>query len=261
MAIAYRTTGPWGSGQAGNLTPPQVDENFFTLDQRVAAVENNPPTAISIESFVVEGTLLTIVLTNGAEHGPFVLPVAQWRWTGMWQPITQYFVGDIVEDDGSLYFIRVQHISGAAFDPDLFGPEGQVYVLMIAKASQPYDIGMFFNDEVRAGEDLLMIHVAVRSFTIPVNFAGSQAWLERATSASAITLPVYKNLGEVVGTITFTPGALLSGSGQFGVFNTLDAENPISLAATDRISIGQSYEDDPTAAFLSVTIVGATPSL
>jgi hypothetical protein len=260
MAIVYRTTGPWGPGSAGDLLPDVVDNNFFELDTRVTDLENNPPEPISIDSFIVTGTLLTIVMTNGTEHGPFVLPIAQWRWTGAWLAATQYFVGDIVENDGSLYFVRVQHVSGATFDPDLFTAEGQVYVLLIAKAAQPYDIGMFFNDEVRSGEDLLYIHAAVREFTIPVNFEGSKAFLAFATTAATITLPIYKNDG-IIGTITFAPGVQTIGVGQFGTFSSIDTVDPVEVVAGDRISIAQPYEDDPDASHLAVTIVCETPSL
>lgn len=261
MAIVFRTTGPWGSGQAGNLTPDQVDNNFYELHTRVLNLENNPPEPISIDHFEVEGTLLTIVMTNGTEHGPFTLPIAQWRWTGAWLPNTTYFVGDIVENDSSTYFVRVQHVSDAVFDPDLFTVDGQVYVLLLAKASQPYDIGMFFNDVVRAGEDLIMIHVATRAFTIGVNFPLSQAWLQFATTDTIITLPVYKNIGEIIGTISFEPGALLQGTGQFGTFASVDPVNAVSFIPGDRLSVGLPYEDDSTAAMLSVTIATSTPSL
>lgn len=261
MAIVYRTNGVWGAGQGSDLSAPQIDENFHTLHLRVEDLENNPPVAVSIDHFTVEGTLLTITMTDGSEQGPFVLPVAQWRWTGPWQAVTQYFVGDIVEESGNTYFVRVQHISEATFDPTLTTVDGLVYQLILAKAQQPYDLGMYFNDRVPGGTDLLMIHAAVRDFSIPVNFEGSVAFLNTATSSSAIVLPVYKNAGEIIGTITFTPGQNLEGFGQFGVFLSTDLDNPAEFESGDRLSIGQPYEDDVSASHLAVTIVCTTPSL
>lgn len=260
MAIKYRTAGPWGAGSPSNLSPAEVDENFFTLDQRVETLENDPPEAISIDHFVVEGTLLTIVTTDAVEHGPFVLPVAQWRWTGEWLPNTQYFVGDIIENDGSLYFVRVQHVSAATFDPDLFTIDGQVYILMISKAAQPYDMGMFFNDTVQPGVGNMFTHIAVRSFTIPLAFAGSQAWLSVATSTSPITVPIYRDESEIIGLIHFIPGIAVIGDGQLGAFEMIGTE-PIDIVAQNRISIGEPYELDETASGLAVTIVGTTPAV
>lgn len=258
MTIKYRTAGDWGPGVGANLAPEDIDENFWELDQRVETLETTPPVPISIDHFLIEGTLLTIILTNGTEHGPFVLPLAQWRWTGPWQPSTQYFVGDIVQNDGNLYFIRVQHISDTTFDPDLFTIDGEVYILIMARMDQPYDIGMFYNDLIESGSGLLMLHVAARAFEIPVNFADSQAFLHVPTTTTPITLPIYKDDGTgavLVGSLQFEPGAGVSGSGQFGVFVTVDSVNPIEMAPGDRLSIGQPYEDDPTAASLSVTIL------
>lgn len=260
MPLKYRTAGPWGAGSPANLAPAEVDENFYTLDQRIVTLENDPPSAISIDHFVVEGTLLTIVLTNGSEHGPFVLPVAQWRWTGEWLPSTQYFVGDIVENDGSLYFIRVQHISATEFDPNLFTVDGQVYILMIAKAAQPYDIGMFFNGAVQPGVGSMFTHIVVRDFIFPLAFAGSQAWLEVPVSTSEITVPIYRNEETIIGLIHFIPGIGLSGAGQLGAFEFIPTE-ALEIVATDRISIGEPYELDETAQGLSVTLVATTPSI
>lgn len=265
MPIIFRTAGDWGPGQGTNLSAAQVDENFYEIATRLEELETNPPTPISIHHFTVEGSLFTIVLTDGSEHGPFVLPIGQWRWTGPWQPVTQYFVGDILQDtEGNTFFVRVQHISAATFDPDLFTVDGQVYILLISKAAQPYDIGMFYNDLIESGERLLMLHVSVRDFTIPINFEGSQAFLNTPATDTPIILPIYKDDGGgavVVGQITFIPGLDISGTGQFGTFSSVDEENPIEMEAGDRLSISQPYDGDSTAAGLSVTIVTETPSL
>lgn len=265
MALTFRTTGVWGSGKGSNLSATEGDDNIWTLHSRILELEENPPTPIGIHHFEVEGTLLTIVTTDGTEHGPFVLPIAQWRWTGAWLPVVQYFVGDIVENDGNIYFTRVQHISGTEFDPGLFTDEGQVYILILAKAAQPYDIGMFWNDNVHSGDDLLMTHVASRSFFIEPNFPGSQAWLAIGVSESTITLPIYiKRTGEsaaAFGTLTFAFGENFDGPGQFGTFASIDPENSVEVEPGDRISIGSPYEEDSTAKELSVTIVCTTPSL
>lgn len=255
MAIVFRTAGAWGPGSVGDLTPEEVDNNFWELLQRIEALENTPPTPISIDHFLVEGTLLTIVLTDASEHGPFVLPIAQWRWTGEWLPTTQYFVGDIVEESGNTYFIRVQHISGVTFDPGLFTAEGQVYILLLARATIVNDVNLHFDGLLSAGDDVLATYVAVRSFAIPANFTDSQAWLRFATTTSAITFPIYKN-ETIIGAITFTPGELTEGAGQFGVFASVDAVNPVEMTETDRLSIGQSYELDDTASSLSITFAG-----
>jgi hypothetical protein len=256
MAIVYRTAGDWGPGQGTNLTPAQVDANFYDVDQRIQAIIDNPPTAISIDHFVVEGSMFTIILTDGTEHGPFVLPIAQWRWTGEWQPDTQYFVGDLVTNDGNLYFVRVQHISNPTFDPNLFTVNGQVYILVLAKSNAPYDVGFYYNDTLIAGSDIIFLHAVVREFTIAQNFGDSRAFLAIAAATNPVILPVYQN-ETIIGDITFTPGEEIEGDGQWGVFATFDSE-PILFLPGDRLSVTLPYEGDDAAAKLSVTIVATT---
>lgn len=261
MAITYRTDGDWGVGKGSDLDAVEIDENFYDLDTRIQTLIDNPPEGVGIDHFVIDGTLLTIVMTDATEHGPFVLPVAQWRWTGEWLPDTTYFVGDIIQNESNIYFVRVQHVSADEFDPGLFTVDGFVYILILAKASQPYDLGLFYNDVIGAGEEVLFQHVAVRASTIGANFINAQAYLRIATVDTAITVPIYIN-GEVVGTITFSPGVetdLLGG--QYGTFTAVTPDVGIAIAVRDILAIGQPYELDSAAAGLSVTLPAVVASL
>ena len=262
MIIVYRDAGPWGSGKGSALTKLEGDTNLHELFTAITEIAENPPEPVSIDHFIVEGSLLTIVLTNGAEHGPFAMPIARWRWTGPWVSDTTYFAGDIISNNGNIFFVRVQHISAATFDPDLFTIDGQVYMLVIAKASQPYDIGMFFNDAILSGERPLMLHISVRVFSIPGDFLGSEAFLLKATTTTPIVLPIYKN-DTLIGLLTFTPGDQLVGDGQFGTFSMLGGSPvpDVDFTIRDRLTIAEPYESDATASGLSVTIVGDTPAL
>lgn len=244
------------------LTAAELDANFLELDNRLADQELYPPEAILIDHFVVEGTLLTIVMSNGDTHGPFVLPTAQWRWTGEFQGDITYLPGDIFTNAGDVYFVRVMHESVTPFDPGLFTVDGFVYVKILSRALQPYDVGLFFNDIIGSGPEVLGATVAARDFTLYPDFLNSQAYLQVATSTSSIALPIYKNETTVIGTITFTPGLLTTPSGgQFGVFNAITPGVGIVIVKTDRLSIVQPYEDDDTAAGLMVTLVSLAVTL
>src|SRR3954447_5922153 len=104
-SIIYRTTGSWGAGKAANLTPAEVDGNFYDLEQRLDGLESNPPQAVSIASLDVIGGQLIVTLTDLTTHGPFPLPVASMRWAGEWQPATVYFKNDFLTHDGNLYLV------------------------------------------------------------------------------------------------------------------------------------------------------------
>ncbi|RWO39497.1 MAG: hypothetical protein EOS11_22145 [Mesorhizobium sp.] len=79
MTIVYRTAGAWGAGQGYNLTALQVDGNFYDLDQRIQAIEDNPPEPVNISNITVVGTQMTIYLEDATVFGPFTLPQANFR--------------------------------------------------------------------------------------------------------------------------------------------------------------------------------------
>src|SRR6476469_5575524 len=88
----FRTTdnAKWGAGKGANLTPAEVDGNFWDLDRRTAALETSPPQPVGIAQVTVTGSTFTIVLTDGSSRGPFNLPAAKFNLVGEWAPNTPY---------------------------------------------------------------------------------------------------------------------------------------------------------------------------
>lgn len=76
VSITYRTAGAWGAGIGANLTPAQVDNNFYSIQQWIAAFEADPTPPNGISQIVQEGTQLFIYLDNSDVQGPFTLPSA-----------------------------------------------------------------------------------------------------------------------------------------------------------------------------------------
>jgi len=258
VAIVYKTDGPWGTGKGANLVEAEVDNNFYGLDQRINTLETTPPQPVSIDHFVIQGTLLTIVLTNGVEQGPFVLPIGQWRFTGDWMPLTQYFVGDIFYESDAMYFVRVQHISEATFDPDLFGPDGNVYEL-IFPAPKPggdgvYEISMYYDGPLTGLADPPIIYrkIVGQAINIPEDFAGSFATLNTPPSTNEISF-VIALTGTPVMSVTFAVGA------QIGVFEAGHPAFALDPGSTvDVWSVDPDFSD-PAAKGLSITIMASIP--
>ena len=73
MGYTYRTAGPWGPGLGTDLTPAQVDENFWQAVQDIAA---KAPAGVGISNMIVSGNQLTVVLTDHTVLGPYTLPTA-----------------------------------------------------------------------------------------------------------------------------------------------------------------------------------------
>lgn len=114
----YRTNGAWGSGIGINLTPAQVDGNFYELRTDLDDVIANPPTADGIVSVSQSGFTLTFHTTLGNELGPIALPVLYTVWRGEWAPFTLYNAADQFKvTDRGIFAVLQDHTSAATFDP------------------------------------------------------------------------------------------------------------------------------------------------
>lgn len=125
----YRTndSAKWGAGKGANLTPAEVDENFWDLDRRAAAIEASPPQPVGIDHVTVTDNSFTILLTDGSAQGPFALPAAKFNLVGEWQPNTLYVPNSFITEAGKTYLILYPHTSDAFFDPGANDGAGHSY--------------------------------------------------------------------------------------------------------------------------------------
>lgn len=133
VGLTYRTVGPWGPGKGADLTPAEIDQNFYDTALALFELESNPPQANGIAEITVTGATMSIILDDLTVEGPFTLPTATFVFVGPWAPTTQYFVNDVFSvagagiDDG-VYFVNTNFESASAFDSELieidkmFGP-------------------------------------------------------------------------------------------------------------------------------------------
>lgn len=141
MPIIYRTTdaGQWGTGKGGNLTPAEVDGNFYTLAQAIAAFDTGPAPA-EIDNIVVAGNQMTIILDDAREFGPYTLPTAALRWRGNWSAATPYEVNDLVTVGGQgVFLVLVAHTSDSTFDPDYLVGSDVAYQLVLAEVRYAFE--------------------------------------------------------------------------------------------------------------------------
>jgi len=229
--LVYRTDGPWGAGKGSNLTPAQADGNFYNLDQRVEAVETNPPAAISIADISVVGTQMTITLSNGTPLGPFTLPTLTWKWQGVWQPDPRaYAVNDVVVFDSGVYLVRVPHGAAATFDPARLIDGVQVYQQLIAPPGAYYDIAFFYpgipGHGASAGSPMLAFRVG-RVFYLPEGLVNSQAGF-RVDPSATLTFSIKKN-GTEIGTWSSDGGFTFDEDVQFTAGDMLTVDPPTGL--------------------------------
>jgi len=77
----YRTAGAWGAGKGSNLTPAEVDENFYGHEQRIEDLEGSPVEPNQIANIIQTGDTITIVMEDASTFGPFTLPRSMQRPT------------------------------------------------------------------------------------------------------------------------------------------------------------------------------------
>lgn len=260
MTLKYRTDGPWGTGEAADLPAADIDSNFWQLLQRIGALETVPQEAVGIEDFTVVGNQMTVNMTDGTTRGPYTLPVAQISFGGEWRPNTTYLTQTFLTNDGSLYWVLVNHTSAAAFDPGANDGAGHDYYgLVLAKPIQPYDVGFFYSAELPGDASVLLRHTASRAITIPAAFEDSVAALLVACTAN-MTLPITLE-GIAIGSIEFQVGVGLEpGGGQTGTFTAVSPD-PTSVVRYDHLAILAPAVVDVTAKGLTVTIAAQTEAL
>lgn len=81
MSLTYRTAGPWGSGKGANLTPAEVDENFWQVEADITAAADAAGTPVGVSNITVSGTQMMVYLSDGTPLGPYTLPRLPFRPT------------------------------------------------------------------------------------------------------------------------------------------------------------------------------------
>jgi hypothetical protein len=264
MAMIWRTTGPWGTANPGDLTPVQVDNNFWTLSLRITALETTPPVARGVAVGGVHVTLdqLTFTMTDASVEGPFTLPTATWQDVGNWVALSSLGRFKVFHNAGSIYLSLRSHTTAATFDPARTdGPGLEYYSLIMAAPAQPYDPTMFYSLKPPVDGSLLIQVAVARQFWTPTDFAGSIAYLNVAATTKTLVFPLYQNTTHI-GDITFVPGVGVDGTGgQTGVFSHVGS-SPVQFSAGQRLrllapTISPQVPDE-TAKGLSLTIWGTT---
>lgn len=124
MGYTFRTSGPWGPGLSSDLSPAQVDNNFW---QAIQDIQAKAPQGVGIANFVVQGNQMTVVLTDHTLLGPYPLPMASINFRGEWFHNTFYAANDIITHGGSTYMVMENHTSAATFDPGANDGHGNDY--------------------------------------------------------------------------------------------------------------------------------------
>jgi hypothetical protein len=256
MAQVWRTTGAWGTAFGADLSPTQIDNNFWELQLQINAITASPPAARSIASITITLDQITFHMSDASLEGPFTIPTAIPADIGNWVALTAMSRFKFFHNGGSTYLSLRTHTTAATFDPNRTdGPGLEYYSLIMAAPAQPYDV------KPPVDGSLMVQPLVVRQFWVPADFAGSSAYLDIATTVQTLVFALWQNAVQI-GTITFTPGVgTVGGGGQYGTFAGIGG-SPKQFQPTQRIRLVAPTltpaVQDATANRLSVTLLGTT---
>jgi len=127
----------WGTGKGSNLTPTEVDLNFWALLERIFALETGGAIPNGIANIFATGTVLTIVLDDATEYN-VDMPVLTFNPRGAYEPLADYLPLDVIRAPGfGVYLVLRIHTGADPFDPDALSDPGgdPLYMLLIAEPS------------------------------------------------------------------------------------------------------------------------------
>ena len=237
VALKYRTddNAQWGAGLGRDLQPQEIDQNFYDVEQRLEAVEQNPVPPNEIDSISVDGNRMTITMADHTVFGPYILPQAAFRFTGAFQPNHDYRLYDFLVANDGLYLVLHDFTSGDTF---VFGADAQgPFYQFILPFPSNYDIAFFFPGPPGLGlvDDAAMFafRASARTpFYLPADLPDSSAGLAVAPAA-ALSCAIYQDAAQI-GTLDFAPGSTVGTftfdqAVQFNAGNTLRVMRPVAL--------------------------------
>lgn len=247
VSINYRGNGPWGVGLGRNLTPNEVDQNFFALADAIVALQGDMPTPDNIASISVEGTVMTIHLQSGTSIGPIPMPFLRFGWQGFWSAGKVYNPTDVFVVDGQgVYFVNLPYTAGSTFDEAVADVDGNPLLIKLfgfsGTTDSTYDLGFYYAGRLadQTSGYLYQERLLRKIMIAATDF--HNAYLQE-TAAGSLSLPILYN-DNPIGSITFGAGA------HEGAF--VWTAGDVTIDYRERLAVGLPGSGDLTAAGLSV---------
>lgn len=256
--MKFVTDGAWGTGLHRLLNPDEIDQNIYDLFAQITSLVTNPAAPLQIVGIrLVNGTQLFFDFDDGSSIGPIYIPVQAFHWRDEWTPTTSYQTLDVFKVTGvGLYFVLLNHVSGATFDKTILDGSGNPELLeMFAfapAANVVYDFGFRYPGVLALFPSTIPYiyeEPLVRKILLPVDPGGNaehQAYMDVAPSSVNQIFNVFSN-DSIIGNVEFAVG------NNFGAI-TVDADTTFFIS--NRVAVGRQTDDDPVAAGLSIMFAG-----
>ncbi len=117
--IVFRNTTVDFTGKGSPLTSLEGDYNEFKQASAIVDLQTLMDAVGAGIDTITQPTpnTLLITLTDATIFGPFILPTAPLNARGLWTPVTNYAVNDLVYYGTAFYVVPFAHTSEATFDP------------------------------------------------------------------------------------------------------------------------------------------------
>lgn len=236
----------WGDGKGANLTPTEVDLNFWILLELYLALAENPAEPNEIVSITSTDNQLTITMADSSTFGPFDLPIATWTWRGVWAGNTAFNKFDLFNQSNGLYLVLQDHTSNSTFDSEAGNIAGRYYSHLIHYPTT-MDIGFFFpglpGTGITAGNPMFS-YEARHTFFFNADLPDSGASVDVAFTADTSFDIKINNL--VIGSVDFAASDTTA---------TFTFDNDVQFLPGDKLKIITPTSIDATAINLTVTLV------
>lgn len=179
MTLTYRSV----KGSA--LTANEFDGNTHDLDDRITAMEDNPPSAIGIAFFETVNTDFYVHMTDSSVLGPYTLPTTEWNFRGAWAATTIYAINDVVSNSGALYIVIFAHTSASVFDAGANDGDGHDFYELLIPAASGSKVSVTLSDT---------------TFSATLSYANKYL---RMTSGCTITIPKDATVDHAIDTEIF----------------------------------------------------------
>jgi hypothetical protein len=253
--ITYRTddAGRWLTGKGANLTPTEVDLNFWELYSRLKNLEDNAPLPVMITDITVIGSTFQVEMSDGSHFGPFDLPIAKFEWQGAWVNDAIYAKLDLVTvPQKGLYIVMFPHTAPhtGPFDESAVdvGTGDPIYIKIFGEDTYIYDFGFFYPGKPGIGIDdgyAIAGHIFGRDVVLPAAMECDAKLFDACDADMSFDVQVD---GVVKGTLDFTAG---------GTVGTLTWAADVDAPEGTRLRLMKPTDGvDASARELSVTLKG-----
>lgn len=102
VPITFRTVGVWGAGNGADLTPAEVDNNFYELKVAVEYIQDNPVQPYQISNVTISGGEATFWLSSG-DSFTVALPVVNYSGAPVGMAIADDVYTPVLSDAGKWF--------------------------------------------------------------------------------------------------------------------------------------------------------------